>query len=553
MKQSLVRGWVAVLVISIGVGWSANASADFTVGGAVYTDVDNPLTSGLQNVTVIVEGGGLTFEGFTVGGSGVWFVEDVPEGVYQVTPTLPDWCFQHVQAGIIGEPPPLEIVVDFDHRALNLSLQFLGRQTDCTPLCGDGLCDPDETCDTCPQDCECDCHARRDLSEPQASYCPDERKNVIILITPSPGTSAIGLEDAPPLDWVVGNISHGGVWDKVRGKVKWGPFFEPFPAEVRYEVIPAPDDSGTECFAGTISLDGIDETICGDQCADAECCPYMSADQPRDACLGCSDCSACGICEDRRIVLCETSGYSCAWRRGCNDDLSGMTRAAFIWRTDECYCWRGDDLFWFGTDCPAPDSGCCLTETAGSHSDGRGNGAKRDLPEAYQADVDSLVTISIVPPVGTVALALAEAVPQGWTVTDPSHDGSWIPEKRSVRWGPFFDEPFPSEITYWIRPPLAETGEHCLAGAVSFDGFNEAIKGESCARVTRFHDSNGDGQVDLADYADFLRCISPNGDAATSGTDSGRRGCLDIFDADGSGQLDLIDWGSLQAAFTIPD
>ena len=551
MERFSVRGWGVFLAISLCFGWSTSASAQFTVGGAVYVDVDNPLTSGLQNVTVLVEGGGQTFEGVTSGGSGVWFVEDLPEGVYDVTPIFQDWCFQHVAGGIIGEPPPLEIIVDFDHRATNLSLQFLGRQSDCDPVCGDGACDAGESCDTCPQDCDCDCPASRDLSNPQPSYCPGEPKQVTILITVPPQTTAIGVEDAPPSGWVASNISHGGVWDSVRGKVKWGPFFEPFPTEVRYDVIPSFDDSGTACFDGTLSLDGIDETICGDQCTNAECCPYMGADQPRAECLGCSDCLACGTCEDNRIVLCEMSGYACAWKRGCNDDLSGMTRAAFIWRTDECYCWQGDESFWFGTDCSASDSGCCLTAAAGSPRGGRGQGANRSMPDVYEADVDTLVTVLIVPPVGTVAWALAEAIPQGWTVTAPSHGGSWIPEKRSVRWGPFFDEPFPSEVTYRLRPPMGEAGEHCLTGAVSFDGFDETIKGESCVRETRFHDSDSDGEIDLNDYADFLRCAGSNGQGATSGSDSGRRGCTAIFDADNSGALDLIDWASLQVAFTV--
>lgn len=553
MERCSVPGWVAFLATGICLGWSASALADFTVGGAVYVDVNFPLTSGLQNVTVVVEGGGLTFEGVTSGGSGVWFVEGLPEGVYNVTPILPDWCFQHVTGGIIGGPPPLEIIVDFDHRAANLSLQFLARQTDCVPLCGDGVCDAGESCDTCPQDCDCDCHASRDLSNPQPLYCPGERKQVTILITPPSGITAIGVEDAPPFGWVASNISNGGVWDAVRGQVKWGPFFEPFPSELRYDVTPSFDDSGTACFEGTISFDGMNEGICGEGCTDAECCPHMRADQPREECPGCLDCSACGSCEDRQVVLCEMSGYACAWNRGCNDDLSGMTRAAFIWKTDECYCWQADESFWFGTDCPAPDSGCCLASAAGSHSAGRGEGANRNLPRLYHADVDTVVTISIVPPVGTVAWALAEAVPQGWTVTAPSHGGSWIAGKRSVRWGPFFDEPFPADLTYRIRPPKGETGEHCLTGAVSFDGFDESIKGESCVREARLHDSNSDGQIDLNDYADFLLCASPNGKAATSGFDSGRRGCIEIFDADGSGALDLTDWGSLQAAFTVPD
>ena len=60
--------------------------------------------------------------------------------------------------------------------------------------------------------------------------------------------------------------------------------------------------------------------------------------------------ASCGACEDRQVVICEMSGYACAWRQGCNDDLAGMTRSATIWTSGECYCWGWDDdvqqLWW---------------------------------------------------------------------------------------------------------------------------------------------------------------------------------------------------------------
>ena len=87
-------------------------------------------------------------------------------------------------------------------------------------------------------------------------------------------------------------------------------------------------------------------------------CPYLAADVPQPTCDGCADCT-CATCEDGKIELCEMSGYACAWKKGCNDDLAGMTRAAFIWKSGECYCWDTEEEAWLPTDCPAPESGCC--------------------------------------------------------------------------------------------------------------------------------------------------------------------------------------------------
>ncbi len=63
-------------------------------------------------------------------------------------------------------------------------------------------------------------------------YTPDTQFTIAISIEPPEGTLAIGLEDSPPLGWAVQNISNGGNYDADNNKVKWGPFFEPFPSEV---------------------------------------------------------------------------------------------------------------------------------------------------------------------------------------------------------------------------------------------------------------------------------------------------------------------------------
>lgn len=144
----------AFAVAAVGVASVPQALAQtYTVGGAVYTDLANPLTSGLPGVTVTVDGNGGTFEGVTSGGSGVWFVTEVPEGTYTVTPTLDGWCFNHVQSGVGDPRPPIIIVVDADHQGENLSIQFLAGQ-DCA-VCGDESCDSQEDSNSCPEDCYC--------------------------------------------------------------------------------------------------------------------------------------------------------------------------------------------------------------------------------------------------------------------------------------------------------------------------------------------------------------------------------------------------------------
>jgi hypothetical protein len=49
---------------------------------------------------------------------------------------------------------------------------------------------------------------------------------VPITVKAPPGTSAMALDCAVPLGWRVIGVSDGGVWDKLHGKVKWGPFMD---------------------------------------------------------------------------------------------------------------------------------------------------------------------------------------------------------------------------------------------------------------------------------------------------------------------------------------
>ncbi|MBI4718417.1 MAG: hypothetical protein HY763_11470 [Planctomycetes bacterium] len=91
--------------------------------------------------------------------------------------------------------------------------------------------------------------------------------DVPIAINAPVGTTAVGVEDQPPTDWPVSNISDSGSFDTQTGKIKWGPFFAPsIPALVTYDVTPPAGTSGPQCFVGVASFDGQDEPISGDTC-----------------------------------------------------------------------------------------------------------------------------------------------------------------------------------------------------------------------------------------------------------------------------------------------
>jgi hypothetical protein len=117
-------------------------SCQYTIGGAIFDDCNDPLGSGVAGVEVIVEGD-LTISTLSFGEQGLWVIEDVPCGDYTVTPSLPAWTFCHVETEC---PPPAcypscSITVDGPHEPENQSIKFLAVEEPTGACCfANGTC-----------------------------------------------------------------------------------------------------------------------------------------------------------------------------------------------------------------------------------------------------------------------------------------------------------------------------------------------------------------------------------------------------------------------------
>lgn len=343
-----------------------------------------------------------------------------------------------------------------------------------------------------------DCPARRSFAISDAAtdvsiFCPGHSQRVRIVLNVPAGTSAISLEDTPPAGWAVSDISNEGTFDATNGKVKWGPFFPPFPAEVSYAVMPVSPDTAPSCFDGQISMDGTDVAVCGEQCLHEGCPPWIAADAPGVACPQCgdSDCSACGPneCGNNRVTLCELVANACSWQAGCHDDMSQMTRAAYIWRNGECYCWDDASAIWQSTACPAPGSGLCSDATASATSvDSSPVSVDAFWRPSRTATSRGTMDVTISPnvPANASAVAVELAIPIGWQVVSVDADGHWDSTNRKVKWGLFMDA-VPSTLELTLAPttrtPAAARGARkqpgttavTLQGTISIDGHNSAF------------------------------------------------------------------------------
>ena len=341
------------------------------------------------------------------------------------------------------------------------------------------------------------CPATRGFGDGNPVYCPDDPVVVHIAVNPPAGTTSIGLEDRVPASWNVVEISHDGVYDPLNEKVKWGPFFAPFPDAVRYVVVPG-DAAIPPCFAGVISVDGINEPVCGPECLRVLCPRFMEADLAQPDCAACpGDCAMCtdDTCESRSVGMCEVTSYACAWRHGCNDDLAGMTRAAFVWRNGECYCWDAVRGNWFPTGCPGPASGLCgptdgmTASVAPMETQVSASGHPVGLQSTRMAGAERhrtyTVTVPMEVPSGTAAVALKLHIPSGWTVVGVSDGGRWDSHVREIKWGPFV-ESLNRTVEFSIQRSMRrieltpEAGGsswgRSFVGMISFDGVNRAFE-----------------------------------------------------------------------------
>ncbi len=372
-----------------------------------------------------------------------------------------------------------------------------GAEDDCQP---NGVPDSCEISSASSDDCngngipdECDgggsCFATRDLTQPRVGYCQGLVKTVRIALNIPPGTFAIGLEDSPPAGWtLISNVSNSGGYDAINDKVKWGPFFAPFPAEVSYDVMVPVSATGQHCFCGQISINGINSLFCnaGDRCVDESCFPQLPAD---DVQPGCSPCVGCGCgassCQDGRVELCEVIGYACSWRTGCNDDLAGMVRAAFLYQGGECYCFDDTISNWSPNgSCPSPATGACSSPapaSAGLMGEvGEGlNASFAELRTVRRGRYDkrSLASIPIMvePPAGTLATAFEFHVPEGWVFLSASDGGVWDSVNRKAKWGLYFDD-LPRTVYLRAAGVSQDSSLEGFAGRASFDGIVTPIE-----------------------------------------------------------------------------
>ena len=96
---------------------------------------------------------------------------------------------------------------------------------------------------------------------------------------------------------------------------------------------------------------------------------------------------------------------------------------------------------------------------------------------AYTPGAGFPVRITVTPNTTTLAYAVEDAPPAGWTVTNIDNGGTFDSVNNQVKWGLFFDAT-PRVLSYTAIPPANAAGAVTFTGTASCNGTDVAIIGD---------------------------------------------------------------------------
>lgn len=86
---------------------------------------------------------------------------------------------------------------------------------------------------------------------------------VNILAAPGDGTRTWAVEEYPPIGWAVVEAGDGGRFDRTRGVIRWGPFFDDRPRTLTYTMTVPERRDRVAALSGVMSIDGGSMSIRG--------------------------------------------------------------------------------------------------------------------------------------------------------------------------------------------------------------------------------------------------------------------------------------------------
>lgn len=316
------------------------------------------------------------------------------------------------------------------------------------------------------------------------------------LVNPGAEVLVYAIEESVPTGWSISQVNSFGSVDLEQGKIKWGPFFDNQPRVLTYRLRPPTMARGEIDFSGMGSFNGATVPITG-----ATRMRVSAGEIPGGSNEIISRLpplylpgGTLNLTNQVRLAS-ETLVYAIedqvpkGWQIGEVNHGGQFDAAAgkikwgpFFDRVErELIC-----------ELKPPNSSTGLVTFAGLGSfDGEeiavgGNRQRlaslstvvREMPAQFQPSERISVTLVATPAPKTTVFAIQESIPKGWSVGEISHDGTFDPQLRTMKWGPFFTDAN-TRITYTATAPDAVTnGLATFAGLAVFDGLSVPIIGQ---------------------------------------------------------------------------
>jgi len=302
------------------------------------------------------------------------------------------------------------------------------------------------------------------------AYLPGSVFRVHLLADPLWDASVYAVEDRVPPGWSVTDISHDGAFDTHTGKVKFGPFGDPVPRALTYDVQSPMDANDLQCFTGTASADGASYPITGDDCIGPARRLHPADRNPADSLM----------------TIGEVTGYGRAWREGESWPLSPnpipidyVTRAVTLWKGGELYvldlamgeppmCW---------VNLPPLDTPPPADSPLGRHSD-EDTRVIQQAPRVYVPGEPMMLAIEVTPGRGAAGYAVEMECQLDGHVSEISDGGRWDNGAGKLKWGPFLDDT-PRGLQFQVVPALWACEALDFSGVVSVDGRSTRAEGRS--------------------------------------------------------------------------
>lgn len=313
-----------------------------------------------------------------------------------------------------------------------------------------------------------------------ATYTPAIPAFVQVLLRPAPLVRVQAVEEQLPAGWSVTGISHGGIWDAIRSRIKWGPFHDGAPRNLSYTTTPSRTDPGEKIFTGRAYFDAMEIPILGGRTS-SPVKSLVTRIMPGLFLPGISLLVSNRVAPHTAVQV-----YAVEEMVPTNWVVSALSHSGVFDPRSNRIRWgpftdNTVRTLSYSISPPANEarqavsfSGFGLFDQTAELTTGSNQVTclqsviSRTLPVAYVGGVTFQVIDAVRPAAAVRSYAVEEPIPVGWLVTDISNSGVFDPILGRIKWGPFLDRNS-RDLRFRLTPPVGANQSVSFTGTGYFD------------------------------------------------------------------------------------